>query len=98
MPRGMRQFERYCRRSDVPIDYFAEYLESDRFPSEEATLALCDYIAGKFQGRRIDVVLAGDVAALQFVIRFQEELFPNAPIVYLGSWPADASVRIRVWV
>ena len=32
---------------DMPVDYFAEYLESDRFPSEEATQALVDYIRRK---------------------------------------------------
>ena len=44
--------------SDVPIDYYAEYLETDRFPAEEASPALRDSIARKFGGRRIDVVLA----------------------------------------
>ncbi len=31
-----------------PVDYFAEYLESDRFPAQEASLALRDYIKRKF--------------------------------------------------
>jgi len=35
-------------RSDR-IDYFAEYLESDRFPDEEASVALRDYIQRKYQ-------------------------------------------------
>src|SRR5262245_218792 len=41
-------------RTDAPVDYFAEYLESDRFPTEDATLAFRDYIRRKYQGRRID--------------------------------------------
>jgi hypothetical protein len=32
---------------DAAIDYHAEYLESDRFPAEEAALALRDYIRHK---------------------------------------------------
>src|SRR6188472_602785 len=79
--------------SDVPIDYHAEYLETDRFPAEEASLALRDSIARKFGGRRIDVVLAVQDVALQFVLRFRGELFPDAPIVYLGFRPPDESVR-----
>ena len=79
-------------RSDVPVDYFAEYLESDRFPAEEATLAFRDYIAGKYRGRRIDVVIAiGDIP-LQFVLKHRGRLFPNAPIVYLGVWGPDARI------
>ena len=34
-------------RPDLPIDYFTEYLESDFFPGEEASLAFRDYIRGK---------------------------------------------------
>jgi PAS domain S-box-containing protein len=63
------------------VDYFAEYLESDRFPAEEASASLRDYIKRKFNGRRIDVVLAVADPALEFVQRYRAELFPDAPIV-----------------
>ncbi len=43
--------------SETPIDYHAEYLESEVFPGEEASLALRDYIQRKYRGRRIDVSL-----------------------------------------
>ena len=42
---------------------------------------LRDYIRRKFEGRRIDVVVANTTPALQFVIRYREELFPGVPIV-----------------
>ena len=72
-------------RPDAPVNYFAEYLESETFPSEPATLALRDYIRRKFDGRRIDVVVANTTPALQFVIRFREELFPRVPIVFVAG-------------
>ena len=50
--------ESLASRPDVPIDYFAEHLESDLFPEEQASPALKDYIHRKFQGRRIDLVIA----------------------------------------
>ena len=56
-----------------------------RFPAEPATLALRDYIRRKFDGRRIDVVIADTMPALQFVIRFREELFPRVPIVFVAG-------------
>ena len=75
-------------RSAVPVEYSAEYLESDRFPAQEASMALRDYIRQKYQGRRIDVVLAFSDVALQFVLRNRGELFPEAPVVYAGGrWP-----------
>ena len=52
--------ESLASRPDVPIDYFAEHLESDLFPEEQASPALKDYIHRKFQGRRIDLVIASD--------------------------------------
>ena len=75
---------------DGPIDYFAEYLESDRIATEDATQALADYIRQKYRGRRIDLVLAIADPALRFVLDRRTELFPDTPIVYSGvAIPAD---------
>jgi len=75
------------------IDYFAEYLESDRFPEEQASVALRDYIQQKFRGRRIDVVIAITGPALTFALRFRADLFPDAPIVF--SVPSAPDVVAR---
>jgi PAS domain S-box-containing protein len=72
-------------RDEAPVDYFAEYLESDRFPDEHATLAFRDYLQRKYQGRRIDVVLAITDPALQFVLKYRDQLFPGVPIVASAS-------------
>src|SRR5262245_4989315 len=79
-------------RSDR-IDYFAEYLESDRFPDDDATLAFRDYIRRKYRGRRIDVVIAVTDVALQFALSYRAELFPDAPIVFVAVAAPDASTR-----
>lgn len=75
------------------VDYYAEYLESDRFPPEEASLGLRDYIRRKFAGRRIDVVIAVSTPALQFALRHRAELFPAAPIVASTGVPPAADIR-----
>ena len=76
-------------RPDAPIDYHAEYLESDRFPGEEASLAFRDYLHRKYRDRRIDVVIAVTDVALEFMLRYRGELFPDAPIVFFGSKAVD---------
>jgi signal transduction histidine kinase len=81
-------------RSGVPVDYYAEYLESDRFPEKQAATALRDYIRQKYRGRRIDLVIAVSDAALQFVLPHRQELFPNAPIVFTGTAAPPASTRL----
>ena len=72
---------------------FTEYLESDRFPAEQASLALRDYLASKYRGRQIDAVLAVSDTSLRFVLRHRDDLFPNVPIVYYGSAEVDDQVR-----
>ena len=69
-------------RSDMAIDCFSEYLESDFFPEETAELAFRDYIRRKYQGRMIDLVVAITDTALRFVLHHRGALFPDAPIVF----------------
>ena len=85
--------ERLAPGSSVPIDYFAEYLESDLFPSEEALLAFTQYIQKKYRSRRIDVVIAMTDTSLRFVLDHRAELFPDAPVVFFGLESPDESVR-----
>ena len=80
-------------RSVVPVNYFAEYLESEEFPAETASISLRDYIQQKYEGRHIDVVIAVASAALQFALRYREELFPGVPIVFLAVAPPQVVVN-----
>src|SRR6267143_3907843 len=79
--------------SPETIDYFAEYLESDRFTEPQASKSLRDYIQEKYQGRRIDVVIAVTDVALQFVLQYRKDLFPSAPIVFAGFFAPAARIR-----
>jgi signal transduction histidine kinase len=89
-------------RDEAPVDYFAEYLESDRFPGDAATLAFRDYLQRKYHGRHIDVVMAVTDPALQFVLEYRDQLFPGVPIVasassVLGPQLAAAGVTGAAW-
>jgi PAS domain S-box-containing protein len=81
------------RSLDTPVDYFAEYLESDRFPPEEAVESLRDYIQRKYRDRHIDVVIAVADPALEFALRYRSVLFPDAPIVASVGAVPDAAIR-----
>ena len=71
--------------SAAPVSYFTEYLETEEFPQETASAALRDYIRRKYDGRHVDVVIAVTSAALQFTLRYREELFAGVPIVFLSA-------------
>ena len=72
------------RHTEVRVNYFAEYLETEDFPPERASAALRDYIQGKYKDRHIDVVIADSAVALQFALRYRPELFPDVPILFLA--------------
>jgi signal transduction histidine kinase len=76
--------ETLASRSDLSIDYYTEYYEANLFPGERASLAFKDYIRQKYQGRRIDLVIAMTSAGMRFVLDHRGELFPEAPIVFFG--------------
>jgi signal transduction histidine kinase len=85
-------------RTDEPVNYFAEYLESEEFPAETASVTLRDYIRRKFEGRHIDVVIAVASPALQFALDYRAELFPGAPIVFLVTVPQSVADRAATGV
>lgn len=80
-------------RSGAPVDYYAEYLESETLPPENTSVALRKYIRHKFEGRRIDLVITTATPALQFATRHREELFPNVPIVFVAGVVPDGMVN-----
>jgi PAS domain S-box-containing protein len=83
----------FLARADLRVDYFAEYLEVDRFSWKQASLALRDSIRRKYQGRPIDLVIANTTPVFRFVLQERSELFPDAAIVFFGVGRPDPSVR-----
>ena len=86
---GIRQV--LASRSDV--DYFTEYLDSERFAADEASQALSDYLHRKYRARRIDLVIAMSDPVRRFVLDHREQLFPDAPIVTAGASVPDETTR-----
>jgi len=70
---------------DGTVEYYPEYLESDRFPGESQAQGLCDYLRRKYADRTIDVVVAAGRPALEFLLKNRHGLFTKTPIVFLMS-------------
>jgi signal transduction histidine kinase len=79
--------------TSVPVNYYAEYLESEEFPAETASTSLRDYIQRKFEGRQIDVVITSATPALQFALQYREDLFPGVPIVFSAGLMPEVMVK-----
>ncbi len=94
---GNVQFEQFFKdalvKGPVPdVEYFAEYLEEDRFPGEDQAQLLHDYLLRKYAHRRIDVVVAITDAPLKFLLQHRSDLFPGTPIVFLAINPPGKDV------
>ena len=89
-------YERGLRRAlAVPQggpDYYSEYLEIDRFPEQEQTPLLRDYLRQKYANRRIDVIVATGRTPFEFLLA-DRTLFAGVPIVYTGFGPNDATTQ-----
>jgi PAS domain S-box-containing protein len=69
------------------IEYYSEYLESDRFPEENQSEVLRDYLRQKYASRSIDVVVAVSDVPLEFLLKYRDSLFPRTPIVFVAIKP-----------
>jgi signal transduction histidine kinase len=76
--------------SSLTVDHYSEYLETNRFPGENQSLILRDYLRRKYTDRGIDVVVANSDASLDFLLKYREGLFAGAPIVFVASRPRPA--------
>ena len=66
------------------VEYFPEYLESNRFPGEKQSRLLRDYLRQKYADRPIDVVVANSDRSLQFLMEDRATLFPEAAVVFIA--------------
>jgi PAS domain S-box-containing protein len=73
------------------IEYYAEYLADDRFPGETQSQLFRDYLRQKYADNRIDVIIAISSPALNFLLKYRNDLFPNTPIVFHTTSRQQAS-------
>jgi len=67
------------------IEYYSEYLETNRFPGEDQSITLRDYLQRKYAERHIDVIIACADASVDFFRKYRSELFQDTPIVFTAA-------------
>jgi signal transduction histidine kinase/DNA-binding response OmpR family regulator len=96
--RGLLEVFR-SNRSGTVIEYYPEYLESDRFPGENQSRLFRDYLRRKYADHRIDAVIAFSAVSLNFLLKYSSDLFPDVPIVFhtfRRPRPADPAAAARL--
>jgi len=66
------------------VELFSEYLDTTRFPGEKQNELLHDYLREKYANQKIDVVVATPDPALNFLLKYRTDLFPDSPIIFVA--------------
>src|SRR5439155_3221113 len=74
------------------VEYYSEYLETNKFPGEDQARLLSEYLRQKYAGRRLDVIISGVSKTLDFLLKYRRELFPNVPLVFASERPLPPAV------
>ena len=71
-----------------PVNFYVEYLESWRLGDDGYERAILNTLEHEYAGQKLDLALPVSYPALQFILKFRDQLFPGVPIVF---WGLDAS-------
>jgi len=77
------------------IELYEETIESDRFPGADQASVFTSYLTRKYEGRRIDVIVAQGSSPLRFA-REHRSLFGNPPIVTTISPPGQLNSKDNI--
>jgi PAS domain S-box-containing protein len=71
-----------------PVNFYVEYLESWRLGDDDYEKSISNTLKHDYTGQKLDLALPVSYPALQFILKFRDQLFPGVPIVF---WGLDAS-------
>jgi signal transduction histidine kinase len=74
-----------------PIDYYAEYIDLARFPDKRYQTSFREFMLSRYREQQLDLVIALQDTALEFVVQNRSLLFPDAPIVFIAT---SGSLRV----
>ena len=84
--------------SHGPIEYYSEYLEQYRFAGDTYSPLLRDFLKNKYANQKPDVIIAVFDGALDFLLTYRNEMFPDVPIVYVVTRRrAEAPNQTGIW-
>ena len=72
------------RRHAPNFEPYVEYLDWKRFPDEDNRESVYQALLRKYAGKSFGVVIVSDNAALEFVLKYRQDIFMGATIVFCG--------------
>ncbi|MDO8873561.1 MAG: hypothetical protein Q7V05_12670 [Methanoregula sp.] len=71
-------------RSGLDYELHIEYMDTKRTFNEVHIRNLYTLYKNKYNGTHFDVILCSDNDALNFLLKYRDELFPDTPVVFYG--------------
>jgi len=86
---GMASIQRGLRQALVQdfgddIGFYTESLQLTQFRDRDSDSILSDFLGRKYQGERLDLIVAVMEPSLDFLLRHRDSLFAGTPIVFCG--------------
>jgi PAS domain S-box-containing protein len=72
----------FAAGSAESIEVRSEYLDVSRSQRPGYQQSLADFLRRKYEGRKVDLVIAGLAPALDFALKYRDEVFPGVPVVF----------------
>ena len=99
VPQQIKGIEEILTPDICQIDY--EFMDTKRFATKQDLQKYEEYLSYRLSRLpSYDAIIVGDDAALTFLMKYREELFPDVPIVFLGvnniETAEDAAHRTNV--
>lgn len=80
----MEGIQEEVKASGKELEIYVEYLDWKKIPTDHNEKGFYDLIHYKYSDKKIDVVICTDDSAFQFALKYRDDLFKSAPIVFSG--------------
>ncbi|SFU22647.1 ATP-binding protein [Mesorhizobium sp. YR577] len=70
--------------NDRNAEVYSEFLDAKRFPGPDEESRKVQYLRRRYADKNIDVAIVSGLPALSLAIRYGNQIFPGATVVYLG--------------
>ena len=71
------------------VNILIEYLDTKHYPEASHLVRMKNFLIDKYHGKKINLIIALDDAAVEMLTTYREELFPDIPVVFAGITSFD---------
>jgi PAS domain S-box-containing protein len=83
----------FAAETSENIEIHSEYLDVSRFRSAEYERHLAAFLKHKYANQKVALVIAGLAPALDFALKYRQEVFPRVPVVFCAIEQREVEAR-----